>query len=298
MKKLFVLLTLLTAILAIGCEKEDTPATEGDAPKAESGKTVEDAIKFANVRVTASQTTLRMEGSPKPKDVEKQLVDELYKLSFFDEDGDVSANISVTYDIREITKRDGTKALDAVVFGDIKTVGLEQQRRFKSEVRTGNAVGETKNATEMIASAVTKFVQQIDAQAQVESATPEQLVKLIEEGNTVTAKKMAIQEARERQVKEAIPSLRKSLEDEDTGVKIAASGALVTLSDGESYSKIIKVAEDLSRDKNPDILALVYLIGQMGTDESRTYLEALAGAHPAAPVREAAKNALAKNATK
>ena len=82
----------------------------------------------------------------------------------------------------------------------------------------------------------------------------------------------------------------------DERLKIAVAAALTAFRDEESYSKIIGIAEELSRNRNPQLMPLLYMIGDMGTDESRTYLKAVADGHSDANAQRIAAEVLSRGA--
>ena len=106
------------------------------------------------------------------------------------------------------------------------------------------------------------------------------------------ARLRAIQELRELRATEAVPAIRPFLEHERSPMRVTAASALVALDDRPSRPQILKLAEDLSRDRDPQYIPILFIVADMGGPEAREYLRTVAEAHPAPAVRQVAADAL------
>lgn len=141
---------------------------------------------------------------------------------------------------------------------------------------------------------IASIADQISAQATIVVAGADELAAILSDDDaTDTRYLMAIQEIRERRLEDAIPDVRPFLAPERSSkLRTAAAATLVQLGDEESRSDIIKVAEDLSRDKDPQYVPMLHILADLGGPEVVTYLQTVADAHGAPAVRQVAAEAL------
>lgn len=303
MKNKLLTLAICALLPSLGCESKptdsssETPESSGPATPGES-QSKRGPMQITAVKAVASQATLQTEGSPVPKEVEAWMKESLYATDDFSADAKRFAAVKFTYDIRNIPAKDGKPVIDVVIFGQVKEPkpqGSETPNVFKYDVRMTDKQFPKATLSELVKKSVERFATAVSGQARVSGATPEELMEIIKNDKNPEARLMAVRQVREARILKAVPAIRPLLEDKDADLRVTAAAALVANGDGESYSKIVKIAEDFSRERDPHMMAIVFLIGEMQTGESRTYLQTLAESHPAEPIREAAKKALTKS---
>jgi len=68
---------------------------------------------------------MRTEGAPRPDQVESGAQEALYATRSFARDGERNASGRLTYDLREVSKKDGSPVIDLVLFGSLEETGGE-----------------------------------------------------------------------------------------------------------------------------------------------------------------------------
>lgn len=134
--------------------------------------------------------------------------------------------------------------------------------------------------------------------AQIAAQTAAHIALLEDPEADPEAQLRAIQELRDQDATGAAPALRPFLEHELSPLRVAAAAALVALDDRPSHPQILKLAEDLSRDRDPQYVPTLFIVADMGTPEAREYLSTVAEAHPAPAVRQVAGDALSEMSEK
>lgn len=281
--------SLLALALLAGCENKpapaEAPATHQMKGNAEDEGPQTGPLTVKDFRLVASQNAYQTPGAPKPEALEAQIVLALNNSAGFLATGGRQATGSVTYEIKVSEGK-----TEVMLFGGIKASGSDA-RGLKAEILVTDADTEDKSAEAVANEAVSRFVKRIAAQAEVEQASDEEIVGLLDSAD---ARLVAIQEIRDRRLRDTTPRLRDLLLDADAQVRVSTAAALVAFEDAESYSNIIKVTEELSRDRNPQLMPMIYVVADIKTGEAKTYLQTLADAHPVEAVRKVAAEALAK----
>jgi hypothetical protein len=135
-------------------------------------------------------------------------------------------------------------------------------------------------------------VKRVGAAAKVKSANDQEILAVLSGDDDNATKLIAVQEARDRRIEGSVPLVRPLLDARDERLQVAAAAMLVSMKDEESYSNVIRITEDFSRDANPQMLPMLYIVADLKTPESRTYLQAVAEGHDSPNVRKVAKEAL------
>lgn len=286
----------IALLLCLGCDSK--PAATDAAPAIKAAPTVlksasPDAqdgpttgpITVTGFKLIGSQNAYQTPGAPKPDQIQQEIVADLNASKGFQAAGGRPAQGSATYEIRV----EGGKT-EVMIFGGLKAKG-DSTRGLQAEVMATDADVEAKDPAAVVAEAKRQFVRRIVSQARVGQANNDELVELLNDGE---ARLVALQELRDRRLREATPKVREFLADPDAGVRVAAAATLVAFEDAESYSAIVEAAEGLSRERNPQLMPMLYIVADISTDEARTYLQALADGHELEAVRKVAGEALAK----
>ena len=290
-----LLTTILAAALLFGCDKARNdaenvakePATETSEPTAENAPTT-GAFSVKDLKVSGSQTVYQLDGVPNPDDVTRKLRAALVEQENFAADGPRELSGIVTYDVRELP--DGGH--DVMLIGGLGSPNA----KFDAGInyKSTQERWKDKSLGEMVDAAVEDFASRISAQARVLGADVEGLVAVLESSEEPSgAQLLAIQELREREAKEQLGAIRPYLGQGHSGeLRVAASAALVSLDDTESYGDILQVAQDLSRDRDPQFVPMLHILSDIGGTEVETYLQAVAEGHSAPAVRKVAEDAL------
>ncbi len=280
---------LLALALLVGCETKSEPpvlvSTNQAQPGAEAEGPANGPLTVKDFRLLASQNAYQTPGAPKPEALEAQIVLSLNNSAGFQAAGGRKATGSATYEIKVSEGK-----TEVLLFGGIKPSGADA-RGLKAEIMVTDADIEDKSPEAVAKEAVNRFVKRIAAQAEVEQASDEEIVVLLD---SVDVRLVAIQEIRDRRLRDTTPRLRELLNEPDPQVRVSTAAALVAFEDAESYSPIIKVTEEFSRSRSPQLMPMIYIVADIKTDEAKTYLRALADAHQVEAVRNVAAEALAK----
>ena len=290
MANLAKMLTVLLLALACGCDKQET--SEPAESEAEVATPSSATGKFSiELKVSGSQDVYQLEGAPKPEEVQAALVAAFYATEAFEEGGPRKLKGIVNYDIKALPDDGGH---DLVLLGALNS----PDANFDAGVnlQSTDEAWKGKSAREMVDGAVANFVERISGQARVVGGDDDNLRAVMESADEPeSARVMAIQEVRERRLTKHLDVVRTFLgEDHSASLRLAASATLVSLGDTESRGEIVKVAEDFSRDRNPQFVPMLHILSDLGGTEVVTYLEAVAEAHAAPAVRAVAQEALSK----
>ncbi len=297
MKKIYwFCIVMLVAAVGSGCDtSKEEPVAKSSNEAESSAETKTEApegpIAIASLKVLGSQSTMLHEGAPSSDQVKEAVEDALYDTEAFSEDGERKAQGSLTYDIRSIDKKDGNAAVDVAIFGDLMV--RDEPIELSAKVIVGNDENPNASVRDLVNKAVSGLALQLDGQARVMDSEDGELLDFIaDEDEDASARLAAVQQARDRRLTGAASTIEPLLEDDDERLRVAAAAALVAFKKQETYSKVIGVAERFSRDRNPQLMPLLYIVGDMNTDESKTYLKTVAEAHSEPTVRKIAEEAL------
>lgn len=284
----FVLLALLT-IGCFGCDEKKLPplpdAVEAPAAPKESAEQA-GPIQILEFKIQASQTAMTLEGVPGLSELEAQILQGLYEQEAFEKDGSLKGKGSAVFDVRQ-----KDESVEVMLVGSV-TVPGESGGQFNAEVLVRDADIDDRRLEPLTSEAVRRFVKRVGAQARIKSANDFELIALLQGDHDGATRLFAIQESRDRRLRDAIPATRPHLKSPDERVQVAAAAMLVSLKDEESYSEVIALTEQFSRETNPQMLPMLYIVADLGTDESRTYLAAVAEAHSSEQVRKIAQEAM------
>jgi HEAT repeat protein len=100
---------------------------------------------------------------------------------------------------------------------------------------------------------------------------------------------LAVQALADRRSPAAVPALVARLKDPDPEVADRAVGALAQIGDPRAVLPLIELTR---RREGPFVAQIVRIIGDIGGDEARAYLETVRTGHPDPDVRDAAGKAL------
>ncbi|QDG52592.1 hypothetical protein FIV42_18170 [Persicimonas caeni] len=122
----------------------------------------------------------------------------------------------------------------------------------------------------------------------------EKLVETLErEGVAAEARLEAIHKARDAKVAKAIPALQKLLKSPNPEIVVASAAALNGLDAREATGSVLEAAGRLGRENHYEQLRqLLFIIGDIGGPEARTYLETVADSHDVPPIRHTAGQVL------
>lgn len=294
---------LLTALTA--CEKDaasgdsDTSkaAQTDEAAEAESNEaSAEAGFSVGKIRIIPASNVYSNPDAIKPEELQEMLEEALESTASYDS-GAPALGGTLTYDARTSKNIDGVESRDVVLFGDMRREGDDPTTKYTAEIllRSDTSEDGGDSYTELTEDAVEQFAQRIDGQLRIKGANVETLVAVLKSTDeSDKAKVAAIHEIREREVTGTEPELRTILSGDDDSLKVAAAAALVKLGDTESHADILELAQTYSRDKNPNFLSMLYILGDMGGDEVITYLDTVAEAHPSAAVRQIARESVEK----
>ncbi len=254
-----------------------------------------DGFSIGKIKIVAAANIYSNPDATKPDELQKLIETKLKEQASYDEDaGPLSG--SLTYDARTSTAPGGKKSRDVVLFGDLRRKGDDDPTaKYTAEIMVRSQPGSDETYADLTADAVQQFAERVDAQIRIRGASAEALTNILEsDTESQKAKVSAIQQIRERQIEGTEPVLRKLLDGDDGSIKVAASAALVRLGDSESRPKILEIAQNFSRDKDPNFLPMLYILGDMGGQEVVTYLTTVSEAHSSPAVRQVAKEAVDK----
>lgn len=288
---------LLTLLLLIGLSACDKPATTDksgtvDPTSEATGDSAASSGKFSvELKISGSQEVYKIEGAPKPEEVQESLSSALYKQEAIEKDGPRKLKGVVNYDIKMLPDDAG---YDILLLGALNSPGANFDAGVN--VQSTDEKWKEKSLAEMVDGAVAEFATRIGGQARVIGGDDENLGTILENvKENETTKLMAIQEIRERRDTKHLELVRGFLaEDQPPKLRLAACATLVSLGDTTSRTEILKVAEDFSRDRNPQFVPMLHILGDLGGTEVTTYLETVADAHAAPAVRTVAQEVLDK----
>lgn len=295
MKHIWACIGLAALVAAAGCENADkaqksaqNEATSTDEASSEGDGTTTGPFVIEAIKVNGSQATFKLEGAPKPDELEKKLRTALEASPAFTAQGPRKVKGTITYEARPLPSNGGW---DVVLLGGFRRSDamLDAGVNFKS---TDEGLGELA-LPQLVDRAVEEFSNRIIAQARVVGASAEVLTEILRADEHPKTHLLAIQEIRERKVAPAAQAVRPFLSAETPAeLRTAAAAALVAVGDEESRPKILAVAEDFSRDRNAQFLPLLQILADMGGSEVETYLGAVAEGHASPEVRMVAEEAL------
>jgi hypothetical protein len=235
-----------------------------------------------------SQGVYRLEDAPKPEAVHDKLIDAIAARELFGRSGKQQVDGSFTYDVRKLD--DG--GWDLMIVGGVRT----HNARFDGGVnyRSSDERWKGKSLEEMVDAAVKAVAGKLDAQAHVLGTDVDGLITILQdEKEPEEAHLLAIQEVRERSARKATENVKPFLDSSHSSkLRVAAAATLVGLGDETVRADVLKVAEELSRDRDPQYVPMLHILADLGGPEVITYLETVADGHPAPAVREVAKEAL------
>lgn len=284
----------LIASTAIACEKS-APREGGSGRHAETTQSENAAPeegKFsAQIKISPSQEVYTMEGAPKPADVEQHLADAIHATPAFAPDGPRKIEGVVAYDIKMLP---GDAGYDIVLLGGLNSPSAKFEAGVN--VQSTDEKWRGKPLADMVYGAADEFASRIGAQARVIGTDDAGLLAILQAGDeSDSAHLLAIQEVRERRLEGHLDAVRPYLAAERSpGLRLAACATLVSLGDQKSRSEILAVAEDFSRDRNPQFVPMLHILGDLGGEEVTTYLQAVADGHAAPAVRAVAQEVLNK----
>lgn len=283
---------LLLALVAPGCEKK-TPTPESVSEEEAAAEPVSGPIAIEDLQVGASQSTMMTEGAPAKDAIEAELRDALYAFSSFDSEGSRTMSGRVTYDVRMVEERGKSPSVDVVFFGEFEEKTPDVPRKISAEVQaTGDPADGVK---ELVSKALATFAEQVDGQARVYASNDSELLDYIANPNEPSSARLkAVQEARDRRLTGAGSTIEALLDSNDDRLRVAAASALVAFERESAYGRVIGLAEEFSRDRNPQLMPVLYIVGDIDTDASRTYLQTVAEAHSEPAVRAIAQEALGR----
>lgn len=280
---------LLAGSLWVGCDKKETSApsapSESVPQPAEETPKAKGPIAVTEFKIQASQAVMKLEGVD-IKALEAGIQSDLHAHESFDPDGPTKGKGYAIFDVRERPESVevmlvGGVAVDTSVFGELK-----------AEVVVRDADIDDRRVPSLVEEARRRFVKRVGAAAKVKSANDQEILAVLSGDDDNATKLIAVQEARDRRIEGSVPLVRPLLNARDERLQVAAAAMLVSMKDEESYSDVIRITEDFSRDANPQMLPMLYIVADLKTPESRTYLQAVAEGHDSPNVRKVAKEAL------
>ncbi len=283
---------LLLALLLVACEQNkgtDEAATE--EPSAEQTEEKGDAdapFGVGKIEIIGSQGVYRMEEAPKPETVQEKLHQALLERELFAKSGETTVDGKFTYDVRKTD--DG--AFDMMIVGGVNGDNV----RFDAGVNyvSSDERWKGKSLDEMIETGVEKVAEKLEAQAHVLGADVDGLIAILKDDEEPEeAHLLAVQEVRERSLREASEHVKPFLDSSHSSkLRVAAAATLVGLGDETVRGDVLKLAEELSRNRDPQYVPTLHILADLGGQEVITYLETVADGHSAPAVRKVASEAL------
>ena len=278
-------LILIFIFLSFSC-KENSTTTTGDDSKDAKAVFAEDAKTFAigKLKLSASESVYKMTGAPKPKVLEACIRAKLKESPFFTDSGN-TVNINIAYDVLE------EKSKSIVLLAEMTESG-GKNRLFSAGNRTqSKGEGFEKMGEEACADLVTRLTNSV----KVKTSSNDDLIALLSNPeSTAGILKNTIQTIREKNVIAAATKLMPLLKHEDKNVAVAAAASLAKFQHKEARAGALKLAEDLSRDKNPAYLPMIYILADIGGSEINEYLNIVSTSHENPRIQEIAKKAIEK----
>ena len=289
-----VVLTICTLAMFAGCDKPDSSQAPSEADQASKEGGEASSQKFsATLKVSGTQATYETEGALKPEEVQKRLLDAIHATDAFAPDGGRKLQGRVTYDIKPL--EGGEEGYDLVLLGNLGATDAAFQAGVN--YRSNDEKFRGKPVAEMVEAAIDSFATRIGGQARVLGGSDKVLGEIL--ANTdepEEARLMAIQEIRERKVTDHLEIVRAQLKDagQPGKIRLASAATLASLGDEASRAEILALAEHFSRERDPQFVPMLHILGDLGGDEVRTYIEAVADGHAAPAVRDVARDVLTK----
>lgn len=283
---------LLLALAPFGCDKADGGAQSAASEEAaeRAGEEPTSGAFAVTLKVSGTQAVFQAE-VPKPDEVAAQITAELYKSDVFAADGPRKLEGTVMYDIQQLPDDAG---MEVMLIGGLRSPNA----KFDAGVnfQSSDEAWQGKSPTEIVGGATAEFAERIVAQARVIGGDDATLAKILTgDDEPLDARLMAIQEVRERRLPDLIPQVKPYLDEaHDPALRLAAAATLVSLGDTSARAEILQLAETFSRDRDPRIVPLLHILGDLGGDEVVMYLQTVADAHSAEAVRTVAGEALKK----
>jgi hypothetical protein len=297
---------LLASLALTGCQKDAGSSPEsGESSEsasqdeaAEDGDWESNGFSVGKLKIIAASNIYSNPEATKPEELTKQLTAALEATPSYNEDA-APLYGSITYDARTTSAASAERSRDVVLFGDLRRKGDDDPTaKYTSEVLVRSEPGSDETYADVTKEAVKQFAERIDATIRIRGASAKGLTAILKSADeTEKAKVTAIQQIRERQIDGTEPVLRDILaakKGESDALRVAAAAALVELGDAESRPKILELAPTDSRDKNANLLPMIYILGDMGGQDVVTYLSTVADAHSSPQVRQVAKEAVDK----
>lgn len=279
-------IVLVLALSLSACEKNE--ATTGS--EAAAANESQSEAFTVSLRVSATQSALSAD-VPKSEELAEQLMAGLYESAVFAADGAKKLDGMVMYDVKALPNEAGHEVM---LIGGLQS----PDAKFDAGVNLQTTDDKWKDASlrELVDGAAAEFVKRIIAQARVVGGDDSALAKILADSSEpLDAQVMALQEVRERRATELLPQVKPFLSEErDPALRLAAAATLVSIGDTSERAEILKVAETFSRDRDPRLVPMLHILGDLGGEEVVTYLQTVADAHDAPAVREVAKEVLKK----
>lgn len=307
------LLLSFGALLWSGCKERGEPAqTSEDAPQATQPAS-QGPLLIHKLDVPELGASL-IEGSPTPEAVTEALKHKLAEVKALQYKPQAQPTVTLRFSFELKRQDDPERAKAPVLFMRWRcelirfpvNTGLEplpmderlvarQLLKPDDELASIPQLKATPSVAALVLEVAASCVDSLDGQLRVQAATDEQLNALLDDSLVGAAAQRALERVRDAQTLDpkVAPKLRPFLDRDDPQLVLAAAGVLARLKDREAAAPMIEAASKLSEQGNlRDLVALVYVMGELGGSGVIPYLEALATGHADVQVRDAAQESL------
>lgn len=293
MSRLIAFVLAVALLAACDDKSPDRPAEEKSSAQTSTTEKEGDAdapFGIGKIRVIGSQGVYKLgDDVPEPADVREKLVAAIEDQPLFASSGEQTVDGQFTYDVRKA--EDG--AWDMMIVGSVRT----DNARFDGGInyKSSDERWKGKSLQQMVDAGATSVAEKLDAQAHVLGSDTDEIIAILQDADEPEeAHLLAIQEVRERSARNATEQVKPFLNDpkHSSKLRVAAAATLVGLGDETVRADVLKLAEQLSRDRDPQYVPVLHILADLGGPEVITYLEAVAEGHSAPAVRAVASEAL------
>lgn len=305
----------LVALAAPACDDD-----KGEKPKPEAAAEAEarpaevapaGPVQVAEVYVTSEPGVALVAGAPEPEAVRERLLAAVGEAEHLSRDRQpVAVAGQLAYTVRVLEAGQDERLVAVALSGVFEPREADDDAGFGAEVEVlardrvtiaegadagggdaGGAAALEAAIERLVDEAVADFVGELDTLAEVHTAAPAELGAVVErDGVAEAARLQAIHRIRDAGAREAVPALTRALGADDPDVVAAAAAALQALEAKQAVADVIEAAGRLGRERHyPQVIQLLYVLGDFGGERARAYIDATAEGHQVPAVRQVAQ---------